>query len=153
VVNRGYTSWRESVSVAGAGGPAAAAEAVRRDVCTDNTSVAVRIERYLLDRAGWVSTDELCQAFGLRDGRVLRSVGDSPGLCSGFAISGNDGFKHVENATSAEWLRFKHRLRRHGIAELVRVHKLDHRRQRVTRSLKRPAVTLEKDSNQILMAI
>lgn len=153
MVSHAYTSWRESldpdrfVSGAAPSGPVPGSASCSRF----SDPLASHIERYLLDRADWVSTEELCRVFALQDDRPLRSIGDTPGLCSEFAISGNQGFKHIAMASQEEWLHFKHRVRKHGIAELVRVRKLDRRRYQVTRHLSRPALTLEKDSNQILL--
>lgn len=120
-------------------------------------SVAEEIEAFLLERRDWVSASELVTRFNLPTDRPLRSLGDDRGLCSGFAISGNRGFKHVALATRAEWLRFKHRLRRHGIGELVRVRDLDHRRQSVVRRLTspspKPPLFFERDSGQELLSL
>ena len=108
------------------------------------------IERYLLDRATWVPSQELCTSFGISP-RQLRQVNDHPGLCSAFAISGDKGFKHITRATTSEWLHFKHRLRKHGISELVRVRTLDRHRRNATRVTRAPTLTLEKDTPQSIM--
>ncbi len=107
------------------------------------------IESYLLDApgTGWVKSDELCERFDIKP-RQLRAVGDCPGLASEFAISGDKGFKHVSRATPAEFLRCKHRLRRHAISELVRARNLDRRRAQSIRTIKRPAFTYQKDTGQ-----
>lgn len=112
-----------------------------------------QIEQYLLDAAGdgWVKSRVLCDRFGLPNDRALRSVGGRHGLCSAFAISSDKGFKHVVRATPLEYRQFKHRLRRHAIAELVRVSKLDKRRHQVTTTTKRPEFIREKDTNQGLL--
>ncbi len=111
-----------------------------------------RIEEYLLEAPGdgWVKSKILCARFGIHD-RQLRKVGDQPGLCSDFAISSDRGFKHVTKASKGEYLRFKHRLRKHAIAEMVRVRNLDQRRHQVTKTTKRPCITTEKDTGQVLM--
>lgn len=108
-----------------------------------------RIEEYLLIQPfpGWVKSDTLCAVFDINE-RQLRKVGSQPGLCSAFAISGDKGFKHVKSASKGEYLRFKHRLRKHAIAELSRVRDLDRRRHQVTKTTKRPEFIREKDSNQ-----
>jgi hypothetical protein len=113
---------------------------------------AQHIEEYLLDAAGdgWVKGKELCARFGIAE-RQLRKVGDAPGLCSGFAISSDKGFKHVARASTTEFRDFKHRLRRHAIAELTRVRDLDRRRHQVTKTTKRPEFTREKDTGQGLL--
>jgi len=108
------------------------------------------IESYLLSIPGngWVKGKVLCERFDLRNDRALRGVGNRPGLCSDFAISGDKGLKHVERAGRIEYLRFKHRLRRHAISELIRVSTLDKRRNNQIRTIKRPAFTFQKDSGQ-----
>lgn len=113
--------------------------------------LAEQIEQYLLTAGGWVSSEDLCRYFGLKDDRPFRQVGDRQGLCSRFAISGNKGFKHVSLATTAEWLRFKHRVRKHGISELVRVRDLDKRRHDTTRRYR--ARKFERDSGQGVMQL
>ena len=112
-----------------------------------------RIEEYLINQPypGWVKSDKLCKMFDLPSDRALRKVGNQEGLCSAFAISGDKGFKHVTKATPAEYKRFKHRLRKHAINELRRVRNLDQRRHQVTKTTKKPAITTEKDTGQILM--
>jgi hypothetical protein len=110
-----------------------------------------RIEAYLLERGDWVSGTEICWRFGIQDERQLRQVGDKPGLCTRFAVSGDHGFRHVARASTSEWLEFKHRVRKHGIRELARVKRLGTRRQD---ALRRPApggMNVEKDSGQILL--
>jgi hypothetical protein len=108
------------------------------------------IESYLLTvpGEGWVKSAEICDRFALRNDRALRGVGDSPGLCSDFAISSDKGFKHITRATTREWLAFKHRMRNHAIAEMVRTRNLDRRRAQVIRTVARPAFTFQKDTGQ-----
>jgi hypothetical protein len=108
------------------------------------------IERHLLAATGngWVKSAELIERFDLRSDRVLRGVGDKPGLCSDFAISGDKGFKHVTKASPSEYRRFKHRMRRHAIAELVRTRNLDRRRSQATRTIQRPAYVYQPDTGQ-----
>jgi len=113
--------------------------------------LAEQIEQYLLVVSDWVSSDEICVRFGLKDDRPLRQVGSRQGLCSGFAISGNDGFKHVSLATTAEWLHFKHRLRKHGIAELIRVRDLGQRRHNSVKAIR--AGQFERDTGQGVMQL
>jgi len=110
------------------------------------------LENYLIKRADWVPADEICKVFDVSE-RALRAVGDTPGLCTRFAISGPKGFKHVSIATRAEYLRAKHRLRRHAISELVRARDLDRRRQSAIRAIKRPPLVFERDSGQVLLSI
>jgi hypothetical protein len=107
------------------------------------------IEQYLLTAPGegWVKSAELCERFAIVE-RQLRGMGDKPGLCSEFAISGDKGFKHVQTASKSEYRRFKHRMRKHAISELVRTRNLDRLRNAQTRTIKRPAFTFEKDTCQ-----
>lgn len=86
-----------------------------------------RIERYLLAHGGWVSAKDICARFGVEE-RSLRGFDGESGLLSEFAISGQAGYRHVERATTEEWKRFKHRIRRHAINEFRRVRTLDRRR-------------------------
>ncbi|NCC52822.1 MAG: hypothetical protein EOM20_16625 [Spartobacteria bacterium] len=104
------------------------------------------IETYLLEKKGWVKSAELVARFDVKD-RALRAVGDSPGLCSTFAISGDQGFKHIANATTREWLRFKHRMIKHAIAEFTRLRKLSDRRANVTKHQK-STFQYEQDTGQ-----
>lgn len=111
-----------------------------------------QIEQYLLDAPGdgWVKSRVLCDRFGITE-RQLRAVGGQQGLCSAFAISSDKGFKHVKRASKTEYRAFKHRLRRHAIAELVRVRNLDKRRHEVITTTKRPEFIREKDTDQGLL--
>jgi len=107
------------------------------------------IENHLLNAggSGWVKSSELCELFDIKE-RQLRAVGERPGLASEFAISGDKGFKHIDRAMPAEYLRFKHRMRRHAIGQLTRSSNLDRRRTQSTRTIKRPAFTYQKDTGQ-----
>ena len=115
-------------------------------------TLELQIEQYLLDYPGdgWVKSRVLCDRFGITE-RQLRAVGGQHGLCSAFAISSDKGFKHVTRASKTEYRAFKHRLRRHAIAELVRVRNLDRRRHQVTTTTKRPEFIRERDTNQGLL--
>jgi len=112
--------------------------------------LADKIEEYLLTAGCWVPAEALCRYFDVT-ARQLRQIGDRQGLCSAFAISGDKGFKHVSLAPTTEWLHFKHRLRKHGIAELVRVSKLDKRRHDATKPWR--ARQFERDSGQGVMSL
>lgn len=114
-----------------------------------NADLAHQIEGYLREKACWVSTVELCQVFGVKE-RAFRSIDTSPGLCTAFAISGDKGFKHVELATTMEWLRFKGRMVWHAVGELRRVRALSKRRQ-LARA--RTAAPMEQDTRQMLFPI
>jgi hypothetical protein len=114
------------------------------------TDLEQRMEEFLLAEGDWVASRRLCALFAITE-RQLRAVGDQPGLCSSFAISSDKGFKHVSKATPTEYRTFKHRLRRHAIAELVRVRNLDKRRHQVTVATKRPEFIRERDTNQGLL--
>lgn len=93
-----------------------------------HTELAARIEAYLLTRKGWVTAAELCDAFGVTE-RSLRAMGGKPGLCSDCAISGDRGFRHVFNATDAEFTSAYDRIRRHGLGELLHARKLQGKRR------------------------
>jgi hypothetical protein len=82
------------------------------------------MEHYLALRPSWVPIHELTTTFRVNE-RELRSMAGKPGLCSRFAISGNQGYKHVRHATEEEFQAFKERLRSHGLAELERVSHLE----------------------------
>lgn len=92
------------------------------------SQLSADIETFLLERREWVKTGELIARFGINE-RELRAVGDAPGLCTEFAISGNGGFKHVEACSETEFDRFYGRMRSHGIRQLVRLRKLARRRK------------------------
>lgn len=110
-----------------------------------------QIEEYLLARRDWVPAAEIAARFSVR-ARALRKLGGRPGLCSKFAISSTKkGLKHVDIASTAEWIEFKHSLRKHGISELIHVRDLDRRRARVTRAIQRPPIRFEKDSKQLVL--
>ena len=111
---------------------------------------AAQIEAYLLENRHWIPAPEICARFGVHE-RALRGLGDRPGLCSAFAISGDKGLKHVRYATDAEFDHFSNRLRQHGIAELVRVRNLRRLRRSFTTSISRPPVVFEKSTGQALL--
>lgn len=95
------------------------------------TALASQIEIYLLTQQNWVSGEELCREFEVRE-RELRCHGDEPGLISDFTIShSRKGYRHVRNATSMEWLAFKFSLLRHAISEIRRVKRLSKARHNV----------------------
>lgn len=118
-----------------------------------STDLSGLIEQFLLDRGTWVSALEICERFGVRE-RALRQLNDRPGLCTAYAISSSKkGLKHIDLATTSEWLEFKHALRKHGISELVRVRALDRRRAQVIKSTQRPPIRYEKDTKQLVMVM
>jgi hypothetical protein len=109
------------------------------------------IERFLLARRDWVSVRELCERFGIR-ARILRQLGSRSGVLTKCAISHSRmGLKHVACASTAEYLHAKHAMRRHAISELRRGAAWDRRRRQVVRSFSRPAVTVERDTGQLIM--
>ena len=112
--------------------------------------LAPQIEAFLLAAGGWVPAGVLCAQFNVGE-RALRCVERKPGLVSEFAISGDKGLKHVENATKAEWLRFKARILYHATGELRRLRRLAARRNALQRQ--RGSVVTEKDSDQILFSL
>jgi len=110
------------------------------------TELRTDIERYLLNAGTWVSAEHLCEYFGIEQ-RRLRGINGSPGLVSEFAISNTTlGYRHIATATKAEWLHFKHAMRRHGINELRRVAGLDKSRHQVIRQTR--DFIYEKDTGQ-----
>ena len=112
--------------------------------------VAHRIEQWLSAQDGWVSAADICAKFGIADERLLRCVGELPGLISEFAISHKKGYRHVRKASTAEWLAFKFGLNRHGISELRRVRRL----ARVRHSVFLPTIPpTERDSAQTLLTL
>ncbi len=111
---------------------------------------AAQIEAYLYARKDWVRAKALCAHFDIRE-RSLRALNRRGGLVSTCAISSSQkGFKHIEHATTAEWLEFKHSLRKHAIAELSRVRALERRRSEVRRTFKSPPAIAERDSGQLI---
>jgi hypothetical protein len=92
------------------------------------STLATEIESFLLRRAIWVATDEICLIFYV-DPRELRAQGDKPGLCSEFAISGPHGFRHISTCTNEEWLQFSERIHAHGLSELRRISALRIKRE------------------------
>jgi hypothetical protein len=117
-----------------------------------------RVEAWLLEKGDWVTTAELCAVHGCTE-RRLRDLDKRQGLCSRFAISRKEGgYKHISLATTAEWLKFKHSMRKHAIKELVRVAALDRRRAQAVKPVagKPPANVIhpsafERDTGQAIM--
>ena len=110
------------------------------------TDLRTDIERYMLAVGTWVPAAVLCEKFGIKE-RRLRSINNSPGLVSDFTISDTTlGYRHIATATTAEWLHFKHAMRRHGINELRRVASLNKSRHQVYRQTR--DFIFEKDSGQ-----
>lgn len=109
------------------------------------------VEAYLLAAGGWVPGRELVKEFDLPDKRRLRQVGKTPGLCTLCAISGNKGYKHYTLATTKEWEEYYARERQHNIRALMNLRRMRKLRKLVTRSVKRPPVTFEKDTGQALL--
>lgn len=83
--------------------------------------LARQIELHLLAAGDWIPTADLCARFCIRE-RALRQDGRRPGLLDQFAVSstrnGESGFIHHRHLPTRDWLRIKHRLRRHAISEL-----------------------------------
>lgn len=107
------------------------------------------IEPFLLSAGDWVRSEVICERFGIADARALRGIGREPGLVSDFAISGDGGYKHIEHATTGEWLRFQWRIVHHAISELRRWRRLKKRRTSVL--AKRAALPTERDTGQRLL--
>ena len=94
----------------------------------DLQALAGEVEAFLLAEKRWVSAAELEERFGMKE-RAFRQVGEKPGLCTLFAISGDRGYRHVACASPKEWERFQTRQRQHSIGQLVRVRRLRKLRQ------------------------
>lgn len=135
---------------------------MRQNALPENSALAVaraafrrrmnpmhEIEPFLLLARDWVRSDVICERFGIADARALRGIGREPGLVSNFAISSDAGYKHIEHATTGEWLRFQWRIVHHAIAELRRWRRLKKRRQLVL--AKRAAAPTERDTGQTLL--
>jgi len=108
------------------------------------------IESYLLSApgSGWVKGKELAKHFDLRSDRALRKMGNKPGLCTEFAISGNKGLKHIDRATPGEFREYYARERKHSLSALVTLRQKRTRRSESIRTTQRPAFTFEKDTCQ-----
>ena len=106
------------------------------------------IEQYLLTRPGWTSARFLSLRFHCPE-RKFRQARGKPGLLSEFAISSDKGYKHFTLATRREWTRYKYRLKKHAIGELMDARDMDKRRQSLRRGA--PPVVCERDSNQTVM--
>ena len=111
---------------------------------------AKEIERFLLERRGWVTASELEKEFGIND-RALRALDGKPGLCSEFAISGNKGFKHVRYATDTEFDRSYQRSRKHAIGELIGARLRKRYRQRLLTAPPKPV--FERSTGQAVMSL
>jgi hypothetical protein len=113
--------------------------------------LARQIELHLLDRAEWVSVQDLCTRFAIRP-RMLRADGDRDGLLDNFAVSstrGNQhGFIHINLLSSDDYIRAKRRLRKHGIRELRKVRRWEQARARARIGLK---PTIERHTGQLLL--
>jgi hypothetical protein len=110
--------------------------------------LAQEIEAFLLATHRWVKSDELAEKFEIRP-RVLRALGEKPGICSEFAISSDKGFKHVKHATESEFSHFYRRVRKHAIAELVGARRRRRYRERLLKE--KPAPIHEKATGQFVM--
>jgi hypothetical protein len=110
------------------------------------------IEAYLLERGSWVAEAEICARFGVTE-RQLRQLGKKPGLCTHIAVSrthdGSKGFRHVQTATTGEWIAFKHAQRRAAISVLRRIRALDQRRHNAVKKTK--DFEFERDTGQGLI--
>lgn len=113
---------------------------------------AAQIELFLLAAGTWVPTAEICARFDIQE-RALRAAGEKPGLLDAFAVSstknGQHGFCHHRFVERTDWLKTKHRLRRHAIAELRKVRAWDRARQNCLTG-RRPEL-VEKHTGQLVM--
>lgn len=116
-------------------------------------TIALQIEQHLLAAGGFVSTAEICSRFQIQ-ARALRQAGERPGLLDTFAVSstqsGQHGYIHHRHLPTPEWLRVKHRLRRHAIAELRRARAWDRARHNIT--TRRP-MPQERHTGQLLIPL
>ena len=115
------------------------------------SDLAHQIELYLLRHGGWVTGRDLSLVFGVNE-RELRRDGDRSGLCSEFAIShSRRGFKHVRNATEAEFSESYRRSRKHAISEMVGARKRKRYRERLLSQPPEPIT--EVATGQVVMGI
>ena len=111
---------------------------------------AEQIENFLLVRRDWVTSAEICQTFDVKP-RQFRQVKGTPGLCTEFAIASNGSFKHVQIASTTEWLAFKFRILWHAIAEIRRIRKLGIRRHNAIKTYQKKE--WEKDTGQGVLTL
>jgi hypothetical protein len=110
-----------------------------------------QIENFLLHAGGWISGRDIAIAFGIEE-RALRRTGGRPGLCSEFAIShSRRGFKHVRNASDAEFSESYRQSRKHAIAEMVSARKRKSYRERLL--TEPPDPILEVSTGQSVMRL
>ena len=114
--------------------------------------LAAQIEIYLLAQGGWTPVQDLCNRFAIRE-RALRQDGPRPGLLDHFAVSstraGESGYIHHRHLPTPEWLKIKHRLRRHALAELRKLRTWTTGRQN-TLTGKKP-ILQERHTGQLLL--
>lgn len=80
-----------------------------------------QIELYLLDAGDWISVEQLCSHFQIRD-RQLRADGDRDGLLDKFAVSDPArGVCHIRHLDTPNFLRCAHKLTRHSVRQLRKV--------------------------------
>ena len=95
-------------------------------------NLANEIEAFLHAARGFVPTRQICERFGIPE-RRLRQDEDRPGLLDEFAVSSTrekqSGYIHHDFLPTPEWLPIKHRLMRHGIAEIRRARKWESARK------------------------
>lgn len=111
--------------------------------------LAHEIEPFLLQADGWVPSEVICERFGVADPRALRGIDGKPGLMGDWAISGDQGYKHIKNATTGEWVRYQRRVARHAISQLRRWRRQRKLRQSVL--VKRSTAPIERDTGQRLL--
>lgn len=112
--------------------------------------LSAQIEAFLLARVEWVDCDEVCARFNVT-ARQFRQIKKKPGLCSNFAIVKNHKMRHIDNATTAEWLETKGKIVWHAAGELRRIRRLGKRRHNAQKSFK--SGRWEKDSGQAVMEL
>lgn len=120
----------------------------------DPARLAAQIELYLLDRADWVPTMEICGRFGVRD-RQLRRDGRRKGLIDHCAVSstnnGENGFIHHRYLPTADYLPIKHGRLKHAISEIRKVRDWD--RGRLMVKTGKPPLQYETLTGQSLLPL
>ena len=111
------------------------------------TADPAQIEAWLLTQLDWVSSFDLCERFFLNE-RVLRNTGETPGLCSDFAISSARGYKHFSNATISEFLTFAHGETRAAVTRFRRIRRMKAKRHNV---LVATQPLTEADTGQVIL--
>lgn len=81
------------------------------------------LEQFLFEAADWVPCKVLAARFAIAE-RAFRADGERNGLLEEFAVSGEQGFKHIRHCTRDELRQARHRIRRHWLSELRKERRL-----------------------------